>query len=214
MSRPTHIIDLLPSAHTDWQLQQRIQGRLDLPASPQGLHQITQQITTWAPDPLPRLIHCAPDEASRQTADRFAARCGPGIRIKPCPDLYEIDLGLWQGLEYAQVKERYPSAYAHWKSQPAMVAPPEGEALPQFAQRTLAAVTRLIDKADGTPIALVLRPVMLAVTTAWLAGREPLSVLPQQPTLPQPLRQILDDSSWQQLRRNPTTPTTPRKIPA
>jgi broad specificity phosphatase PhoE len=223
MARSPHIIDLLPSALTAWQEQQLVQGSLDLPASEQGLQHIQRQISQWQPDPRPRQLWCGPDEASRQTAELFAAALG-GVKVKVSEELREINFGLWQGLSYCQIKERYPSAYSHWRSEPALVAPPEGETLPSLVQRTVATVGRLVDKADGVGIALVLRPVILSVAAAFVSGREPLSILPQgpitvngrdaadrQPAVLEPQRFVLDDATWQQRRR---LGSQARRIPA
>lgn len=170
MTNPlSHTIALIASGATDWQQSGRLQGNTDLPLSSEAPSMIGDQAARHnLPRPV-RVIHCAPDEASRQTADLYAARLGEA-KVKPVDALSEVDLGLWQGLTEQQLADRYARAYAQWHSDPAHVSAPEGEELADAADRLTAAISKLVPRSTSEPLVLVLRPLALNICAAWLAG--------------------------------------------
>ena len=215
MTTPHHIVHLLPSAATDWQAQERVQGNLDLPAGVAGLEAIKAIAEQWRPDPRPRVIYTAPDEASRETAAVYAPLLS-GAKIKCLEELREMNLGLWQGLPYAEMKERYPTAFSQWRQDPSKVTAPHGETIADVSLRLKAVITRLVEKAGRDPSAFVLRPVSLMLVMAWLSGEEGRGGGEKLPS-PEPRTFTLDDAIWRRIRHSrrprPDEPDT-RRIPA
>ena len=222
MATKRHILYLIPSAATHWHQEQRVQGNLDLPPSGEGIAAAKSAAETWLPHTPPRTIYTAPDEASRQTADAFAAVCG--AKVKVVDDLQEMNLGLWQGLPYAEFKERYPTAYAQWRQDPALVVAPQGETMQQLAHRLKTTMTRMVDKAGSDAVAFVLRPVCLALAMQWLSSQDPATEAPATaqtpspaPPVPEPRSFDFDDVAWKQTRHTRKTrpgPGDSRRIPA
>lgn len=217
MKTRDHIVHLLPSAATDWQAHERVQGNLDLPAGAAGMQAVLTAAENWRPDPRPRVIYTAPDEASRQTAAAYGtAISAGGVKIKVLDELREMNLGLWQGLPYAEMKERYPTAFSQWRQDPSKVTAPQGETIADVTLRLKATITRLIEKAGDEAIAFVLRPVSLTLMLAWLSREEGRGGGEKLPS-PEPRTFIVDEATWRRIRHSrrprPDEPDT-RRIPA
>lgn len=71
---------------------------------------------------------------------RMAELLGEKYQLKVTVDdrLREIDLGLFGGLQFNQVKERFPELMEEWMSDPWHFVYPEGEGYPQLKDRVLA----------------------------------------------------------------------------
>jgi broad specificity phosphatase PhoE len=159
------VIYAVASGQTAWDDQSRIQGSMDLPLSVKGRRQADQVAATWTAGPLPA-VHCAPDEASRGTAEVLGHVWNCPVKI--VDQLAEVHLGLWQGLTESELQERYPSAYGQWVDDPWSVLPPEGEAMAQADARLRQAMTRIVGRSSDRPVMVVLRPVMMRMVAAWL----------------------------------------------
>lgn len=98
------------------------------------------------------------------TAEAIAAACG-GAPVRPEPDLVECDFGDWEGLTYAQVRQRWAALHDRWLAA-TDVAPPGGEAFTDVQVRVRRAVNRLREAhptgtvvlvSHVTPLKLILR---------------------------------------------------------
>lgn len=187
-----HTVALIASGRTDWQQSGRVQGNTDLPMNADALSVVGEQAARHElPRPV-RTIHCAPDEASRQTADLYAARLGEA-KVKPVTGLAELDLGLWQGLTEQQLSDRYHRVYAQWRSDPSQVSVPEGEPLTDAADRLTANFAKLMPRSTGEPLVVVLRPLTLNLCAAWLAGLPVASHLFDDNPQPVRILRLTDD---------------------
>ena len=163
---------LVRSGRTEWDDQDRLQGRTDLPMSLSGeeaLAALLPHVSAAAPAAGVSTVYSSPDESSTQTAQALADRFA--TKARTVPDLHAVDLGVWDGLLDAQLMERFPTSYRQWKDDPAAVNPPEGETFADAEARLLDAATKLLDKANGRGVALVLRPLAFGILACWLGGK-------------------------------------------
>ena len=72
-----------------------------------------------------------------------AALIVPSISAEVLPGLTEIDYGRWEGLSPEQARAQDPKLYDAWVTDPAGVAPPDGETAAQVAERALAAIEQI-----------------------------------------------------------------------
>ena len=79
-----------------------------------------------------------------RTAEAIAAAAHSGPVVIE-PDLVECDFGDWEGLTFAEVRERYPDDLAAWLGSTA-VAPPGGESFRDVAER----VRRVVAEVSNT----------------------------------------------------------------
>lgn len=88
----------------------------------------------------------------RQTADVVAGRLG--LPVEPVDGLRETSFGAWEGLTFAEVRERYPAALDAWLADPA-AAPPGGESFADVAARVTAARDALLAAHRGRTVLVV-----------------------------------------------------------
>lgn len=96
----------------------------------------------------------------RRTAQAAADRlglCGPAApdAVAVEPALRETDFGAWEGLTFAEARERHPDAMDAWLADPAAAAPPGGESFGEVAARVAAARDALLARYAGRTVLVV-----------------------------------------------------------
>ena len=120
-------IILIRPGSTDYDLQERIQGTLDIPLNSQGLSEVARLVDQLRDKGIEAIY--APSHASRRTR---RPRSSPRTSASGCKKLdrmQNLDFGLWQGLQVSEVRHKQPKVYRQWQEQPENVCPPEGEML-------------------------------------------------------------------------------------
>lgn len=162
---------LMRSGRTEWDLLGRVQGAADLPIATGGkaaaeaeLAKLNGQKLTW--------IATAPDEASRETAE-LLKRVTSARKIEIVPDLSEMALGLWEGLRYQELEERYCRAGRQFLADPCGVSAPDGEMIDDFAEKIRAAIAKIAGRQKrGGAVGVVVRPIALGVSRCILNNAE------------------------------------------
>ena len=129
----------------------RFVGQLDLPLDDEGMRQ-ARKMRDYLKDIGFSRIFTSPLQRTRQTAQIVAN--SRSIDITPVPDLAEINLGEWEGLTVALLRDRYPGEYEKRGEDLAHYRPPGGESFADLARRCLPAFTRLARENTG-PILVV-----------------------------------------------------------
>ena len=85
-------------------------------------------------------------------------------------DLRETDFGDWEGLTFAEARERWPRRGDAWLGDPE-VAPPGGESFAAVGIRVRRARARLLDRYAGSTVLVVshVTPIKTLLTEALLA---------------------------------------------
>jgi broad specificity phosphatase PhoE len=133
MAQPCQIL-LMRHATVDAQWQGKFLGAGDPPLSDDGLAQARWWQGELASLPLHRII-CSDQKRAQQTAQIIAE--GQCIPVEALSALREVDLGLWEGLSSAQVRQRYPEEYEQRGRDLAGFPPPGGESLAEMSARVL-----------------------------------------------------------------------------
>ncbi|GHE58231.1 hypothetical protein GCM10018785_29270 [Streptomyces longispororuber] len=109
----------------------------------------------------------------QETARTVAARLGLDVHLEP--GLRETDFGAWEGLTFAEVRERHPDELTAWLASP-HVAPPGGESFAEVTSRVSAARDKLLAAYAGRTVLLVthVTPVKTLVRLALGAPPESL----------------------------------------
>jgi broad specificity phosphatase PhoE len=139
---------LVRHAQTAWNLENRLQGRSDLPLHPTGHVQARHLGAYFAPRHL-RGIFTSHLLRSQQTASAIASGNGHGTDPVLEPDLAEIHLGAWEGLTPEEVDARFGGAYRRWRAAPSKVEIPEAEPTAAFLARAQQALRRLLRGLEG-----------------------------------------------------------------
>jgi probable phosphoglycerate mutase len=137
---------------TDWNLQQRFQGQIDVPLNGTGRAQavgLAARLATTPADALfsSDLLRARETAAPLAVAWRTEANTLPGFR--------EQNFGLLEGLDVPTIKSTHPELWAQWLVHRADFALPGGESLRQFHTRVMAALQALIESQAGRHVAVV-----------------------------------------------------------
>ena len=164
---PTRLV-LVRHGQTGLTAQRRYSGRGDVPLSEVGQAQaaaVAHRLAALRPaavltSPLTRCVH---------TADAIGAAVGAVAKVEP--DLVECDFGAWEGLTFAEVRERYPAQLTGWLADPS-VAPPGGEPFTAVAARVRTVVSAVLRLYPGQTVVLVshVSPLKLVLRDALSAG--------------------------------------------
>lgn len=162
---------LMRSGRTEWDLLGRVQGAADLPMGTAGAQAAQKQVALFAGQKLVA-IATAPDEASRATAKLLAQATGVK-RVTAVPQLGEMALGLWEGLRYEELEQRYCSAGRQFMDNPSGVTAPDGDQVDAYAARVQDAFRQVVGShRAGSNIGIVVRPLALGLMRCFLNGAD------------------------------------------
>jgi broad specificity phosphatase PhoE len=146
-----HLVLIRPGS-TEYDLEGRIQGTLDIPLSPQGREEVNLAIEGLRGRSL-AAIYCAPCAAAVQTAQLIGEALH--LKVKAIDNLRNLNQGLWQGMLVDEVKHKQPKVYRQWQEHPQNVCPPNGEMLSDAAQRVDEAMEKLLKRHRGESVGIV-----------------------------------------------------------
>jgi glucosyl-3-phosphoglycerate phosphatase len=137
---------------TAWNAQRRFQGQLDIALDDLGRAQAARAAALLAGF-APSAIVSSDLVRARETAQALADVTG--LPIATDPRLREIDVGVWQGLTFDEVSERFPVEAAQWRDG-GDGRRGGGESLVEVGARAVAAVDdALLNLADGGTLVVV-----------------------------------------------------------
>ncbi|MFI2782541.1 bifunctional RNase H/acid phosphatase [Streptomyces sp. ALB3] len=149
-------------------------GGSDPELSETGRHQAARAAEAFAAQGAVQEIVTSPLRRCRETAAAVAERLGLGVSVDE--GLRETDFGAWEGLTFAEVRERYGSDLTAWLASPDAAPTGGGESFAEVAERVAAARDRLIARHAGRTVLLVthVTPVKTLVRLALGAPPESL----------------------------------------
>jgi probable phosphoglycerate mutase len=148
-------------------VQKRYAGRTDAPLTDAGVRQATAAAKRLASAGIDAIV-ASPLQRAVRTAEEVAA--ATGIPVLTDDGFRETDFGAWEGLTFAEVRERWPSEMARWLADPE-VAPPGGESFAAVSERVTAALHRVLAGRERQTVLIVshVTPIKMLVAAAVLA---------------------------------------------
>ncbi len=175
---------LIRHGKTDGGDTKRYHGRIDVPLSPQGADQIrtaSSFVLSRLQDPAGskhtsylRDIH---GETGRQgpgaadtkqglsavyTSDLSRAKASAELIAEPhgrkpviVPALRERSFGIWEGMTFTEIIDRYPAEFQAWASDPLRFSPLGGESTREVCDRVIPALDAIVGRHAGEDIAIV-----------------------------------------------------------
>jgi len=137
---------------TDWNVDGRIQGQLDIPLNPTGQWQAHRLALAVADEGI-HAVYSSDLLRAHETAQSVAR--GAGRTIVTDTGLRERGFGVFEGLSYAEIRDRWPDQAERWRQRDPDFGAEGGETLREFAARGVAAVARLASQHPGQTIAVV-----------------------------------------------------------
>ncbi|MDB5352704.1 MAG: fructose-2,6-bisphosphatase [Planctomycetota bacterium] len=174
----THVVLIRPGA-TVYDEQDRIQGILDVPLSDRGKAEVAQLAERLSGSSLSAL-YCGPGESVGRTAEAVARVLG--LRPKRVDELRNLDQGLWQGLQFEEIKRRNLKLFRQWQDDPRTICPPQGEAIEDAMDRIKAALKPLIRRHRDETIGLVAGEPLAQLISCYLRRDEHVQLDDDVPT--------------------------------
>ncbi|MBK1689964.1 histidine phosphatase family protein [Rubrivivax gelatinosus] len=137
---------------TDWNRQQRFQGRIDVPLNTTGRLQAERLAARLAPEPVAAL-YASDLVRALQTAEPLARTWA--LATRPEPGLREQGFGILEGLDVPTIRGQHPELWARWIERRSDFVLPGGESVRDFSARVLDAVARLAALHAGERVAVV-----------------------------------------------------------
>jgi phosphoserine phosphatase len=162
-------IVLIRPGSTDYDVQERIQGSLDIPLNEQGTAEVAQVVELLRDKKL-EVVYSPGSQPSFETAEIIAKALG--IKRKKIERLESLNLGLWQGMLVEEVRHKQPKVYRQWQEQPENVCPPDGEMLSQADDRVRTALVKLLKRHKEGVIGLVVPEPLLSLARRFITHGE------------------------------------------
>ncbi len=152
-SRQT-LVYLVRHGLTDWNVQKRFQGHLEVPLSEEGIEQ-AQAVGVWLANQPVRFAAVYSSDLVRamQTAQEIADSLR--LEVNPAPALRELHCGEWQGLSVDEVNRLYPGKLQEWHERVEHFVLPQGESIPILQVRTHAYFKEVTRRHEGEAIVMV-----------------------------------------------------------
>jgi broad specificity phosphatase PhoE len=170
--RPDSLV-VIRAGVTDYEVQGRIRGSLDVPLCDAGTAQAAAAAALVADAP-PAALYTAESLCAVETGRIIGRRIG--LKPRVIPGLHNLDQGLWQGLLVEEIRRRQPRLYRQWQDNPWAVAPPEGELLEEACERVEEALEKLLRRHGDGRVALVV-PDPLDRIVGWILAGESMGDL-------------------------------------
>jgi probable phosphoglycerate mutase len=147
---------LIRHGETAWNAMRRLQGHIDIPLNEEGLRQADALAQALANVPLTAVI--ASDlQRAMQTAQAVGGLHDLAVQTDEL--LRERCYGVFEGMMYDEISQRYPAEYALWQARDVDAVMPPGERVAesfrQFYQRSVDAIAHWAGRYPGQTIAMV-----------------------------------------------------------
>ncbi|OEJ31808.1 bifunctional RNase H/acid phosphatase [Streptomyces subrutilus] len=149
-------------------------GGSDPELSPAGRRQASAVAEALAARGTVQTVVSSPLRRCRETAQAVADRLGLTVTVEE--GLREVDFGAWEGLTFAEVRERFPEDLQAWLDSPRAAPTGGGESFTAATRRISATRDRLLAEHAGRTVLLVthVTPVKIMVRLALGAPPESL----------------------------------------
>ncbi len=151
MEQATRVL-AIRHGETDWNVDTRIQGQLDIPLNERGRWQAHRLAAAVADEGL-SAVYASDLLRAYQTAESVAL--GAGLSVTIDIGLRERGFGVFEGSSFKEIEARWPEESLRWRKREPDFGPQGGEVLQDFYDRCVSTATRLAAAHPGQTIALV-----------------------------------------------------------
>ncbi|MDB5886203.1 MAG: phosphoglycerate mutase [Polaromonas sp.] len=151
MIEPTRII-AIRHGETTWNVDTRIQGRLDIPLNATGRLQAARMARALKGEAI-TAVYSSDLVRAWETAQYLGKV--QGLPVQPEPGLRERGFGIFEGKTFAEIEALLPDQSMRWRKRDPEFAPLGGESLLDLNRRVVDIAERLAARHPGELIALV-----------------------------------------------------------
>lgn len=127
-------------------------GRIDIPLSNKGRERMTKAGAFLGGFPIAK-VFVSTLSRSIESGSIIASSFGLEAEVDPAFD--EVSFGLWEGLSFEEIRQRYPREQARWIEDPGAYPPPDGESFTSAQKRSMDGLARILERHRGETIAIV-----------------------------------------------------------
>ena len=111
-----------------------------------------------------------------QRARKSAEVLGNAFSLDPIamPELRERHFGIWEGMTFNEIKEKYPAEFSAWANDPLVYSPINGESTVSVRDRSIAAIEKIAEEHSNSNVAVVAHGGVIRVALCHYLGA-PLS---------------------------------------
>lgn len=132
----------------------RYKGTIDVPLSEKGWKQIERASGLISSTGASlRAVYCSGLIRARKSAECIAL--DHGLRPETVAALRERNFGLWEGMSFDEIREKFPGAFEEWARDPLRHSPVGGESTLEVRDRVMSALDEIISRHDGEDVAVV-----------------------------------------------------------
>ncbi len=144
---------LIRHGETDWNVQHRFQGQIDVPLNARGHEQARRLGLRLAHEPIQVLLSSDLIRA-RQTAEPLAAHLV--LDVEPVPGMREQGFGVLEGLALDEILARHPLEWDLWRRHDAdYCLPGDGECVRAFHARVVGTLHDIATRFADRKVAVV-----------------------------------------------------------
>src|SRR5574343_1190455 len=167
MSLPPTRICLIRHGETEWNAERRLQGQIDIGLNDNGRQQATAA-GLWLRRAGLQALYSSDLQRAWTTAGAIAE--ATGLSVQPAPEMRERNYGIFQGLTYAEARERPPEGYAAFERRDPDYAFETGETLRAMYERVTGKLRAIAAAHAGQVVAVVLHGGVLDVVNRFVRG--------------------------------------------
>jgi broad specificity phosphatase PhoE len=158
-----------------WNDERRIQGQLDPPLSDRGREQATKLASRFRGKQVDA-FYSSDLQRARATAEAIADELG--IQPELMPELREVALGEWEGLNREEIVARYPQEWEQWRLRPSWDIVPGGEGTEAFEGRVGSVLERITERTRSGQVLIVTHGGVIQVALLRAVGRSSNGLFP------------------------------------
>ena len=158
---------LVRHGKTDWNESGRCQGVSDVPLNSTGIEQAEKVAFSLKDERVDR-IYSSDLARAKTTAEKIAVYHRIDINLRD--DLREMNQGIFEGLDFSHIREKYSDILEHWRENPETLQLPGGEALSGVQQRALEAVADIRCRSGSQNIVIVTHNLVIGSLLCRFAG--------------------------------------------
>ena len=158
---------LVRHGKTDWNESGRCQGVSDVPLNSTGVEQAEKVAFSLKDEKVDR-IYSSDLVRAKITAEKIAAYHSIEVNVRD--DLREMDQGVFEGLDFSHIREKYSDVLEHWREDPETLQLPGGEALSGVQKRALGVVTDIKCRFGSQNIVIVSHNLVIGSLLCRFAG--------------------------------------------
>lgn len=152
MTSRNSIVILTRHGETAWNRTRRLQGRIDVSLSAEGIEEAKNLSVALSSVPLSE-VYCSPLSRSKETAEILGSPHGLTPKVKDA--FMEADYGSWEGKSTDYLRENFPHDFDKWMTQPTDVHIPNAENLECVRKRVVEGFMEVLNESDANVIAIV-----------------------------------------------------------